>query len=180
MIDRTDRVQPRFPASAEPQVQKAICEAIGAVTWTHPGPTFGLAGGASGGDLIFHECCEELGIPTRMLLALPPQEFEAESVAPAGPGWVNRFRALLHRAGPSRVSVMKAGEGETGNPWEAANLWMIDQATALAGEQALLALWDGQAGDGPGGTEHLLAVARERGVRVLPVIAMQTLVAPRG
>jgi hypothetical protein len=69
-------------------------------------------------------------------------------------------------------------EGATENIWQRANLWMIEEATAIAGERALLALWDGNAGDGPGGTEHFLQVARQSGIHVLPVISMQTLVDP--
>jgi hypothetical protein len=175
MIDSEDRMQARFPASAEGRVRAAIRAAIAGVEWTQPGGTVGLAGGASGGDLLFHECCEELGIPTRVLLALPPDEFEAKSVAPAGRGWVKRFRVLLERAGAG-VHVMrnKDGllEGTAGNVWQRANLWMMEEASRLAAERALLALWDGKEGDGPGGTGHFLEVARACGIRVLPLIAM--------
>jgi hypothetical protein len=183
MIDSPDRARPRFPASAERQARNAIREAIGAVTWKHSGGTIALAGAASGGDLLFHECCEELGIPNRVLLPLPPAEFEAESVAPAGRDWVARFHALLERVGHDRVQVMKSEdgllEGSTTNIWQRANLWMIEEAKSIAAEQALLALWDGKAGDGPGGTEHFLQVARRVGIRVLPVIAMQELLGPQ-
>jgi hypothetical protein len=179
MIDAADRQQPRFPARAEMRARRAIRKTIEGITWTRPGTTIGLAGGASGGDLLFHECCEELGIPTRVLLGLPPDEFVAESVAPAGPGWVERFHALGAKAGPERLRVMKNKdgllEGATDNIWQRANLWMIEEATVMAPERALLALWDGQAGDGPGGTEHFLQVARQSGVRILPTIRMQSL-----
>lgn len=182
MIDRADRDQPRFPAWAEARAREAIRAAIADLMWTQPGTTVGLAGGASGGDLLFHECCEEANIPTRVLLALPPDEFETSSVAPAGPGWVERFHALLRKAGED-LHVMKSGdgllEGATGNIWQRANLWMIEEATRIAPERALLALWDGKAGDGPGGTEHFLEVARKSGIRVLPLIRMQELLQAR-
>ena len=178
MIDRPDRRQTRFPAWAEARARQAIHDSIAGVAWNTPGATVGLAAAASGGDILFHECCEGLGIPTRVLLALPPKDFEAESVAPAGREWVNRFAALLDNAGP-RLRVMgdQDGllEGPTENVWQRANLWMIEEAGRLAGERALLALWDGKAGDGPGGTEHFLQVARACGIHVLPPIRMQSL-----
>jgi hypothetical protein len=183
MIDSADRAQPRFPGSAERRARRAIREALAAVTWTRPGNTIALAGGASGGDLLFHECCEELGIPNRVLLALPPDEFEAASVAPAGRAWVDRFHALLKKLGPDRIHMMEGSDGllerSTENIWQRANLWMIEEATALAAEQALLALWDGKAGDGPGGTEHFLQAAQQAGIHVLPVISMQSLLDPK-
>jgi predicted DNA-binding transcriptional regulator AlpA len=48
-----------------------------------------VAGGASGGDILFHEVCGELGVPTRLYLALPPESYVTESVAP------RRFSMLL-------------------------------------------------------------------------------------
>jgi hypothetical protein len=59
--------------------------------------------------------------------------------------------------------------------WQRANLWMIEKASALAPERALLALWDGKTGDGPGGTEHFLQVAGQFGVRILPIIPMEAI-----
>ena len=181
MIDAPGRAQPRFPAWAESRARSAIRDAITAVKWPQPGPVIALSGAASGGDLLFQECCDDLGIPALVLLALPRDEFEADSVAPGGPGWVKRFHALLERRGPDRLRVIERRRGspdsERGDIWQRANHWMIEQASALAPDQALLALWDGKAGDGPGGTEHFLQVARQRGIRILPVIPMDTICA---
>jgi hypothetical protein len=179
MIDQAGREHVRFPASAESRARSAIRDAIVAITWAKPGNVIALSGAASGGDLLFQECCEELGIATMVLLALPRDEFEAASVAPAGPGWVRRYRSLLQRTAPDRLHVMEGGdgllEGATDNVWQRANLWMIEKAWSLAPERALLALWDGKTGDGPGGTEHFLQVARQCRVRILPVVEMQPL-----
>jgi hypothetical protein len=179
MIDQVRREHARFPASAESRARSAIRDAITAITWTLPGSTVALSGAASGGDLLFQECCEELGIAAMVLLALPRNEFEAESVAPAGPGWVKRYHALLERTAPDRLHVMEGWdgllEGATDNVWQRANLWMVETASALAPERALLALWDGKTGDGPGGTEHFLQAAGRCGVRILPVIPMEAI-----
>jgi hypothetical protein len=179
MIDQADRPTPRFPASAANRARGAICQAIENIVWARPGSTIALAGAASGGDLLFHECCEELGIPARVLLALPPDEFLAASVSPSGPEWERRFHSLLARAG-SNLCLMPPGEtwpegAAADDLWQRANLWMIDQATGLAPERALLALWDGKAGDGPGGTEYFLRAAEESGIRVLPIISTPSL-----
>jgi hypothetical protein len=66
-------------------------------------------------------------------------------------------------------------EGTTSSPWQRANLWMIGEATRIAPEQAVVALWNGRAGEGPGGTEHFLQLAVKSGIRVLPPIQIQTL-----
>ena len=140
----------------------------------------GIAGGASGGDLLFHEVCAEFGVATRLRLALPLEEFIATSVAPAGEGWVERFRALVNRSLDRQcVRVMGENDGRkyeaTKDVWSRANLWMIEDAVALAPQRTLLALWDGKGGDGPGGTEHLVSVAPNYGIRVAPPITIQSL-----
>jgi hypothetical protein len=179
MIDRPGRSEPRFPAQAETRARAAIREAVVSSASLHPGSTIGLAGGASGGDLLFHEVCAELGIETQVLLSLPPGEFVVESVTPAGPGWERRFYELLAGRGPQNVKVLSARdgliEGETTNIWQRANLWILEEALALAPTRTLLALWDGKPGDGLGGTEHFVRVAKRLGVRVAPVIEMQKL-----
>ena len=53
------------------------------------GVSFGIAGGACGSDILFHEVCESLGIPTRLFLALPEAQFQVESVNRGGPVWVD-------------------------------------------------------------------------------------------
>jgi hypothetical protein len=177
MIDAPGRKVERFPARAEVRARAAIYDAV---LGLRREATVGVAAGASGGDLLFHEVCAELGIPTRLYLALPAEEFIAKSVAPAGVDWVRRFEALVERLGVGNVFVMGEAdglaEGPTENVWQRANFWMVEEAVALAPERTLIALWDGKGGDGPGGTEHLVTAAPGYGVRVAPVIGMQGLV----
>ena len=72
MIDAPDRKSLRFPADKESLARKEIKDAIVKEMNTAPGVSCGYAGGASGGDILFHEVCAELGIPTRLYLAIPP------------------------------------------------------------------------------------------------------------
>jgi hypothetical protein len=179
MIDKIDREEPRFPPWAEDRARAAIRVSVADMPWNQPGPTIGLAGAASGGDLLFHEVCAELGIPTLILLALPVADFVAVSVAPAGSDWVRRFHALLGARGQDCLRIMGRHdgllEGHTDNIWQRANLWMIEVAIGLAPERALLALWDGAGGDGPGGTEYFVQTAPRFGIPVAPPIQMQAL-----
>ena len=63
----------------------------------------GIGGGASGGDILFHEVCAELGIPTGLYLAVPADAFCAASVRDAGPEWERRFYALVQKHPELRV-----------------------------------------------------------------------------
>jgi hypothetical protein len=176
MIDAADREEARFPPSAEGAARIAIKASVLQLRDRGGIPMVGIAGGASGGDLLFHEVCAELGVATRLRLALPVEEFIATSVAPAGQDWVRRFLTLVKQLGPENVRVM--GENDwrkyeaTEDIWSRANLWLVEATVALAPQRTLLALWDGKGGDGPGGTEHLVSVAPNYGIRVAPLITI--------
>jgi hypothetical protein len=181
VIDSADRKAPRFPPRAEAAAHRAIRVSVAHLRDSGGAPMVGVAGGACGGDLLFHEVCEELGVGTRLRLALPVEEFIATSVAPAGKDWVRRFWVLMKQLGPENVRVMGEKDGRryaaTDDVWSRANLWMVEDVVALAPQRTLLALWDGKGGDGPGGTEHLLSAAPSYGIRVAPPIMMQSLFA---
>ena len=178
MIDRPDREHPRFPRWAEGRAREAIRAAIEGMHWKHTGSTVGLAAAASGGDILFHECCAKLGIATRVLLALPADDFVRMSVQSAGPEWVERFYSVLRNAAAG-VREMQSGnrvqEEMADDLWRRANLWMIGEAKRAAPERALLALWNGSTGDGPGGTADLLESAGKSGIRLLPPINIREL-----
>ena len=186
MIDAPGRQAVRFPASAEEAARVAIRRSVESVVAGKNAEqtTIGVAGGASGGDLLFHETCAGLRIPTLLRLALPVDAYIEASVGPAGAVWVERFRALFRRLGPDAVSILNNSvvlpesltEGAELNIWQRTNLWMIREAIALAPQRSLIALWDGKPGDGPGGTEHLVEVAPKFGIEVAPIVRTQSLV----
>jgi hypothetical protein len=172
MIDAPGRAEPRFPAAKEDVARTAIREAIEGELRRPGGVAGGTAGGASGGDILFHELCADLGIPTQLFLALPRQQFIEKSVKPAGGTWRERFDLLAAKL-PARVLADTEtlpnwlAEKPAYSIWQRNNLWMLHNALAQAGNGvSLIALWDGEQGDGPGGTADLVARARERHAEV--------------
>jgi len=172
-IDAPDRETPRFPASAEGEARRMIAEAVAAERRGADGPVVGLAGGASGGDILFHELCGEQGIPTTLYLAAPRSAYVAASVADAGPDWVARFDRLHERL-PTRIlgEELEVPDWLAAKPgysvWQRNNLWLLHNALVQGPSRvSFLALWNGEAGDGPGGTAHMVATARARGGRAV-------------
>jgi len=56
---------------------------------------------------------------------------------------------------------------EDGDPYEQNNLWMLEAATRFGAQKVeFICLWNGQQGDGPGGTRHLMEEVRRRSGRV--------------
>jgi hypothetical protein len=173
-IDAAGRENPRFPAAKEGVARNAIRAALeGEKNITH-GSMLGVAGGANGGDLLFLELCEELNIPTQMMLALPEDQFVEQSVQADDLAWVRRFYAQLEKH-PHAPVLSKTPElpkwlqfKKGYDVWQRNNLWLLGEALCRTpAHLTVIALWDGKTGDGPGGTEHMVALARERGARIL-------------
>ena len=188
MIDAPDRKMPRFPPDKEVVAREQIKAVILKEIELGDGIACGYAGGASGGDILFHEVCDELGIPTRLYLAIPAADYVRRSVQKAGPQWVSRFWALYNeRYSQKRVRVLSEAIDVTDDIeylpswvrekpdygiWQRNNLWMLFNALDEASDSktgdpniTLITLWDGKEGDGPGGTGDLVERVRERGAR---------------
>ena len=163
--DTSSRAAPRFPPALEQSARQAIRDVVQRLS--REGPTRGIAGGASGGDILFHEVCLDLGVPTELYLALPPEAFVDASVAPDGDGWVRRFRALLRQLPcPHQLDDAPASTRDA-RLWERNNTWLLDDGLLGGAENlTVVALWDGGPGDGPGGTDALVNMARAHGVAV--------------
>lgn len=169
-IDAPGRKEPRFPASQESAARAAIREQIETQVKLSRGGIEGLAGAASGGDILFHEVCAELGIKTRLFLALPPEAYCKESVAPAEGNWVGRFWTIVNQH--AKAPVLSQTTDLPGwlrhrarySIWQRNNLWTLYAAlVAGASNVTVLALWNGKQGDGPGGTADMIEIARARG-----------------
>ena len=176
-IDARERKRPRFPASSEGKARDMIRRAV-VEEQAQAGsqPILGFAAGASGGDILFHEVCAELGIPTTLLLPLPEDEFAAESVADAGSEWIERFLTLTKRLEVRHLNGLP--DWMAGNDsytiWQRGNRWILHTAMSLAdADITLIVLWDGKGGDGPGGTENMVELAKSRHVKTVQLPASE-------
>ena len=168
LTDSPERAVPRFPERAVDAVA-ATCERV-LRGWGLGTDDLLICGGARGGDLLAAGTARSLGATVWLLLAQPPDEFEAASVAGADIDWVSEFRGLLHRV-PSWV--LDAAHPSDPGPgiYAETNRWILEVAEvqAEAGHLRLLAVWDGRPGDGPGGTGDMVETARALGAEVVRV-----------
>ncbi len=173
-IDSANRAKPRFPAAKESVAREAIRSAIAEEKEITAGSIFGVAGGANGGDILFLEACDEMGIRTEMMLALPENQFIEASVDNEDKAWLRRFNAQLKK-NPNAPVLTQSTElpkwlqlKRGYDVWQRNNLWLLSEALCLAPRNlTVIALWDGEAGDGPGGTEHMVSFAKDRGARII-------------
>jgi hypothetical protein len=180
-VDAPDRKTPRFPAAKEKHARAVIFEAVRNEKAKAKGPVFGIAGGACGGDLLFHEICEALEIPSQMYLVLPKNEYIKASVADGGPDWVERFNRLYDKMKPKILSGSERlprwlRAKKDYDIWQRSNLWMLHNALCISQDHlTLIALWNGATGDGPGGTEDMVDRAKDRGATFIHLDAKKLL-----
>ncbi len=167
-IDSANRKTPRFPPSMESVARAAIRAAVKSHS---PGATLGISGGANGGDILFLEVCEELGIASEMLLTLPEDQFLKASVESEDSSWATRFQhqISIHPNTPVLAQSEQLPQWlafkQGYDIWQRNNLWLVSQALSHPVQhRTLIALWDGETGDGPGGTEHMVSLAKEHDV----------------
>jgi hypothetical protein len=160
MIDKPDRPTPRFPASKEKVAAKEIVrtfEQIGA-----DASDLAICGGACGGDLLFAEAAIARNLRLELYLPLPENEFLAQSVDFAGVDWHERY---LKAKAVAKLHITPDELGPSSeDPFERNNLRMLDVATSFGAEKlGFVCLWNGEGGDGPGGTQHLMQAVQRKG-----------------
>jgi hypothetical protein len=186
MLDAPGRAKDktRFPptAKAEATARAMIEKALRDEMAETGGVSLGIAGGACGSDILFQEVCEELRIPTALLLALPVDMFQVESVNRGGPKWIERYRRLVERVPPRVLAESKdlptwLVDKKGYDIWQRNNLWMMFNALAEnAKNLTLIALYNRERDpDGPGGTAHLVAEASQRGFKPVELDARNLL-----
>jgi hypothetical protein len=113
---------------------------------------------------------------------MPKDQYVKKSVQSGGPEWIERFNRLYHSHRPRVLNESPQEQDSEYLPrwlrdkadygiWERNSLWMLHNALA-AGEESkasvtLIALWDGKAGDGPGGTADLVQKATDHGAKTI-------------
>lgn len=165
VVDAPGREPPRFPQSKVPAAAQRIAAALDEMG---AGPDdLALTQGAAGGDLLFIEAAQARQMKLQLLQPLAEPQFLDASVSPSGPAWLARYDTMRARLDPQRpilAAPEALGDAPPGvDPYERCNLWLLHTALAYGLDKVrLIALWNGEGGDGPGGTGHMVSAVRAR------------------
>lgn len=167
-IDEPGRSEPRFPATLEEKVRNKIRDALAGAKNADTRLVV-LSSGAPGSDIICHELCRELEIEHTLCLPMQRNDFVSKCFAQLDDGWRRRFLDLAD------VPTLELSDNDDGIPrwlkatgkdaWERGNQWVLEMARSSgACKITAIALWDGKlTSDGPGGTAHMVMLARHSG-----------------
>ena len=136
--------------SDEAMCRTAIRKALSDWKAMAPGVVYGVSSTAAGGDLLFAETCIDLGLPVRIFLPSPKEQFRNDFDDST---WERAERVL---AKALSVDVMGVSEGAAQRYYEC-GIETIQQS------QLLVALWDGNRARGMGGTADMVYFAADQG-----------------
>lgn len=154
MVDAPDRPVPRFPLDKIAIVAEEISHVLDDLGVNHD--DLALTQGAGGSDLIFAGQCQSRNVTLQFLQPFPEPEFIVRSVLTSQGNWLDRYNAIRKKMDqPVLCMPEHIFEGE--NPFEACNLWLLNTALAYGPEKVrFICLWNGESGDGAGGTAHMV------------------------
>jgi tetratricopeptide (TPR) repeat protein len=171
MVDQPDRDPPRFPESKIEMASQKIADAL---AQCEAGPDdLALTQGACGGDLLFTEACQQRQVKVMWLQPFDEPGFIKASVIRGGESWRRRYldaknklttppQSAPQRLGPPPV---KAGDSY---PYERCNLWLLLTALSYGIDKVhFICLWNGEGGDGSGGTAHMYNEVNNRTSQVI-------------
>ena len=154
----------RFPAT---KIEVAAARIRAALDEVEAGAgDLGVCGGASGGDLLFAEACLERKMCVELRLARPENEFLAGSVTFADPDhrWERSFSRVKDNPATT-VLVMPEELGSTPkgvSVHDRCNRWILYSALSQGLlKNSFITLWNGEPGDGPGGTQNMVELVRK-------------------
>jgi class 3 adenylate cyclase len=159
MIDPPGRKASHFPLEKAESVKKQIAAQLEKLD-----ARIGYASAACGGDVLFHECMQERGGESNIVLPFDSEEFFATSVNVAGEVWSNRARQVIGR---STLVEQASRGGYCGEDqlFTYANQLILGKAIlrsrSLETEPLLIVVWDGARNGKPGGTSECVRLWEE-------------------
>jgi hypothetical protein len=148
MVDEPGRAIPRFPSEKVEAVRLALACRLRILKIG-----YGFCSAARGSDILFIEELKKIGGCPRVFLPFPRDAFKKTSV---GYGWNERFDEALHDV--EVVELSRTVPEEDGRPkaYAACSAAIRHEATAKAtsldDKPILIAVYNGNPGDGRGGT----------------------------
>lgn len=171
MTDRPERTPPRLPPDALDPLSQRLKEKLAEIVGADE-EVVALASGCPGSDLAFHECCRDREVPAFLCLPMPSDRFAANVFGADDAARSAYLQLTRETAGEEpRVQVLELSDQDSGlprwletsgrNPWERGNRWTLRMAESWGAPRvSLIAVWDEQDSENPGGTAAFVKMAR--------------------
>ena len=167
-VDLPGRQAPRFPPDRE-AAAKALIEAKLKALLNEQEEFITAASASPGADILAHEICIELGLPSTVCLPMPENFYAQHTFSQFPDAWRNRFLNIVDRRKGEILELSHQEglprwlHGADTDPWERGNRWVMHMAQTWGAKRiTLIALWDQRpVGNGAGGTADFVELARK-------------------
>ncbi|MCD4846850.1 MAG: DUF4071 domain-containing protein [Candidatus Aegiribacteria sp.] len=155
-VDNTDQLKLRFPQEISDRVKIRMRKKLSSLRLD-----IGIASAADGGDILFHECLQEMGKQTHVILPSPVNHFMERLAESAGREWTDRFRSVIDKADRIEISSASRFESDGEGIYTLCTDFMLGTALDIErtydAELIPIVVWDGQTTGRSGGTSYVVS-----------------------
>lgn len=160
IVDRPGRGSRRFPGESVEGVSSALRTALEELQPVAGNPA--MTGAAAGADLLFIESALAVRMNVTVCLPFSEPRFLETSVDSFGTEWRSIYERLRSAPGLTLRQMPSDMAESDSAAFELCNRWMIYLALSSGAPRLRgLVVWDGKAGDGPGGASHMISLLAE-------------------
>ncbi|MCK5115698.1 MAG: hypothetical protein KAR44_03800 [Candidatus Aegiribacteria sp.] len=161
-IDRLGRTNPRFPEHITDRVKTRLKKKLIEMKLD-----IGIASAADGADILFHECLQEMGKRTHVILPSPIEHFRTKILKSNNENWIERFDIVIQQANEIEVSSTSRFASDAIGVHQLSSDYMLeyslDLTEAFDGELVPVVVWDKHSPKSAGGTGYIVSSLRKLG-----------------
>jgi len=161
-IDKPGRTNPRFPEHISDRVKTRLKKKLIEMKLD-----IGIASAADGADILFHECLQEMGKRTHVILPSPIGHFRNKLIEDSGENWAIRFDRIIKNADMIETSSFSKFESDAVGVYQLSSDYMLeyslDMTEAFDGELIPVVIWDQHQVKHTGGTGYIVSSLRMLG-----------------
>lgn len=155
-VDQPGQLELRFPQEISDRIKIRMRKKLSSLRLD-----IGIASAADGGDILFHECLQEMGKRTHVILPSPVNHFRAKLAESAGMEWSDRFTSVIDKADRIEISSASRFESDGEGIYTLCTDFMLGSALDIArtfdAELIPIVVWDGQTAGRSGGTSYVVS-----------------------
>ncbi|MCK4806437.1 MAG: hypothetical protein KAT09_02260, partial [Candidatus Aegiribacteria sp.] len=161
-IDRPGRISPRFPEHISSRIKTLLKKKLIEMKLD-----IGIASAADGADILFHECLQETGKRTHIILPSPIEHFRTKIFESENENWCERFDRIVQQADRVEISSTSEFISDAVGMYHLSADYMLeyslDITEAFDGELIPVVIWDQHPAKQPGGTGYIVSRLKKLG-----------------
>ena len=167
-IDKPGRAGPRFPEHISKRMKDRLKNKLIEMKLD-----IGIASAADGADILFHECMQDMGKRTHIILPSPIEHFRTKIFESKSENWIERFDRIIRQADRIEISSTSRFDSDAVGVYQLSSDYMLeyslDLTEAFDGELIPVVIWDQRSSKPAGGTGYIVSSLRKLGYEPIEI-----------